>query len=238
MPWQSRLAAAQTLGRLSATRCQVHPGAPATFPLRVGNVGHTPLYCRRQPLARWLLSENGATRFAAGPRSALCRPTRKSPRAPHPQGAPGEGRHVSVRMPAQIRADDYFLGFLVSPVVTSPAVRAVNDVGRPGRTRRARARAPPLLRPGSSICPHSFGRALSRAREGQEQPASRRSSSRPTPQVSGVVAPRPRVIMEPAHLLPPGLYWDVPIALVVVAWPGLVHGALDARLQRYRPAHR
>jgi hypothetical protein len=36
---------------------------------------------------------------------------------------------ITVDVPASLRPNDYFLGFLVSPVISGPALRAVNQVG-------------------------------------------------------------------------------------------------------------
>jgi hypothetical protein len=56
--------------------------------------------------------------------------------------------------------------------------------------------------------------------------------------VSGHVAARPAVIMEPAHLLPPGQHWDIPVSWK--SWLGLgwytVHATLVYNVTDQRTA--
>ena len=209
-----------------ATPLQVHPGALASFQLRIGNVGHTPLTVLVTP-RKVLLSEDGATRFAEVPDPLFAGVTRIVPARLTLKGRQEKVVTVSVRMPAQIHADDYFLGFLVSPVITSSAVRAVNDVGALVVLDVPGPRAPrlaawfvhlPLIVWASSV------KADVRAKSTGISTLQFTTDTL----VSGVVAPRPRVIMEPPHLLPPGLYWDVPIGWS--SWLGLgwyrVHSTL------------
>jgi hypothetical protein len=228
------LAAADLSVTYPATPVQVHPGALATFQLRIGNVGHTPLTVIVSP-RKVLLSENGATSFATTPDPMFAGDIHIVPARLALKGRQEKVVTVSVRMPAQLPANDYFLGFLVSPVVTSPAVRAINDVGALVVLDVPGVRAPRL----AAWFVHLPHIVLGSSVKGQVRAKSTGISTlqfTTDTLISGVVAPRPRVIMEPPHLLPPGLYWDVPVAWS--SWLGLgwytVHSTLVYNLTAQR----
>ena len=219
-----------------ATPLQVQPGALATFPLHIGNTGHSPLTVLVSP-RKVLLSEDGVTNFAVRPDPLFAGLPHIVPARFTLKGRQEKVVTVSLRMPAQLRPDDYFLGFLVSPVITSPSVRAVNDVGALVVLDIPGARAPRLAAWFVHL-PHIVWSSSVKAQVRAKSTGVSTLQFTTDTLISGLVAPRPRVIMEPPHLLPPGLYWDVPVACVVVARAGLVHDPFDPRLQPHRPAHR
>lgn len=200
-----------------ATPVQAAPGATATFQLRIGNTGHTPLAVTISP-RKVVLAANGATSFAATPDPMFAGDIRIAPAHLTLKGRQEKAVTVTVHMPAQIRPDDYFLGFLVSPVVGSSVVRAVNDVGALVVVNVPGARSPRLSASFEHLPSIVWGTKVKAVIRARSTGISTLQFTTDT-LVSGIVAPRPRVIMEPAHLLPPGLHWDVPVSWS--SWLGL-----------------
>ena len=199
----STMAAADLSVTYPATPLQVQPGALATFPLHIGNTGHSPLTVLVSP-RKVLLSENGVTNFASDPDPLFAGLLHIVPARFTLKGRQEKVVTVSLRMPAQLRPDDYFLGFLVSPVITSPSVRAVNDVGALVVLDIPGARAPRLAAWFVHL-PHIVWSSSVKAQVRAKSTGVSTLQFTTDTLISGLVAPRPRVIMEPPHLLPRAL---------------------------------
>ena len=106
----------------------VKPGAQTTFTLRVADVGQDPLTVTINP-RQVKLSENGQTQFLAAPDPLFAGCTHIVPEELHLKARQERAVTITVSVPANVRPNDYFVGFLVSPVITGPALRAINDVG-------------------------------------------------------------------------------------------------------------
>ena len=187
----------------------VKPGAQTTFTLRVADVGKDPLSVTIS--ARQVkLSANGQTQFMDAPDAVFAGGTHISPEQMRLKARQAREVTITVDVPAGLRPNDYFLGFLVSPVVTGPALRAVNQVGALVVLDVAGARETNLAASYvdlPSVVWSSSVSAYARARNTGVSTLQFAS----TTLVTGRVAPRPASIWEKPHLLPSGLTWDVPI---------------------------
>ena len=195
------------------------PGAVAVATLKVGNLGNSPLDVRITPESVKLL-DNGHTQLVAGadPRFAgriSIAPDHLS--LPARQERPVQ---VSVDMPNGLRPDDYFLGFLVSPVINSPSISVQNDIGGlvvlnvPGpRERKLSAKF--LGLPWLNVSFSASASGIVRARSTGTSTVQFSTTS----QISGWPSPKASYLTVPAHLLPPGLTRDVPVH--VSSWLGL-----------------
>jgi hypothetical protein len=195
------------------------PGTVATTTLTVGNIGHGPLDVNIITRSVLLL-DNGKTRLMAGPDPRFAGRVSIVPSQLSLPARQERTVQVSVNMPSGLRPDDYFLGFLVSPVINSPSVSVVNDIGGlvvfdvPGpRDRKLTARylGLPWLNVSMSASASGSVRAKSVGT------ATLQFST--TEELSGWPSPKPSFLTVPAHLLPPGLTRDMPVH--VSSWLGL-----------------
>ena len=197
----------------------VTPGTVATTTLTVGNLGFNPLDVRIIT-ERVKLLDNGKTRLTEGadPRFAgrvSITPSLLTLPARHEQTV-----NVSVNIPNGLKPDDYFLGFLISPIINSTSVTVENDIGTlvvlnvPGpRNRRLIANyvGLPLL---------NF--SLSSSVSGLVRPKSVGTATvqfTTTMETSGWPTPTTSYRTEPPYLLPPGLTRDIPLHFS--SWLGL-----------------
>jgi hypothetical protein len=195
------------------------PGATATATLVVGNLAGAPLDVRIST-ERVQLLDDGKTRFIEGPDPRFAGRVATTPDLLHLSGRQERQVQVSVDIPKALRPDDYFLGCLVSPIVSSSSVRVENDIGvlvvldvLGPRDRKLMAHyvGPPLL---------NF--SLSSSATGLVQAKSVGSATAQftsTVETTGWPSPRPSYGTEAPHLLPPGLTRDVPVR--VSSWLGL-----------------
>jgi hypothetical protein len=195
------------------------PGTVATATLTVGNLGHSSLDVRITPESVKLL-DNGHTQLVAGADPRFAGRISISPDQLTLPARQERTVQVSVNMPTGLRPDDYFLGFLVSPVINSPSVSVQNDIGGlvvlnvPGaRERKLTARF--LGLPWLNV-------SLSASASGIVQARSTGTSTvqfSTTSQISGWPSPKASYLTVPAHLLPPGLTRDIPVH--VSSWLGV-----------------
>jgi hypothetical protein len=189
----------------------VTPGTPATASLIVGNLGHDSLAVQISSQGVQLLN-NGKTRFdqPVDPRFAG-----RIHVAPATLTVPGRQKRVveiTVDVPPGLRPDDYFLGFLVTPIVNAPSVAVVNQVGglvvlnAPGpRLRRLTASVigPPRIR-------FTFGRSANGiVRVKNVGDATVQFAA--TTQTDGWPAASQPYRTDAPQLLPPGLSRDLPV---------------------------
>ena len=187
----------------------VKPGAQTTFTLRVADVGKNPMTVTIS--ARQVkLSANGQTQFMDAADPLFAGHTQIVPEQMRLKARQARDVTITVDVPANVGANDYFLGFLVSPVVNGAAVRAVNQVGAlvvldvPGPRETG-------LSASFVHLPHIVWSSSVSASVRARSTGVSTLQFTTTTLVSGHVAPRPPYIMEKAHLLPPGLTWDVPV---------------------------
>jgi hypothetical protein len=195
----------------------VVPGAPASFTLEVANVGTTPLKVTITA-ERVVLSQNGEAQLGQGPDPLFSSRTHISPPALSLAGRQERPVKITVDVPKSIRSDDYFLGFLVSPVITSSAVKAVNSVGALVVLNVPGARQPALTARYMDLPRFVFAgsvRGFIRAKSSGLTTVQFTTQT----EMSGFVTPRPTYLTEQSHLLPPGLTWDVPVHFS--SWLGL-----------------
>ncbi len=195
----------------------VVPGSRTSFKLLVTNIGPAPLTVG-VTAHQVVLADNGRTRFASGPDPRFSSGTTIEPE--QFTLAPGHRRDVlvTVLVPKSLTPDDYFLGWLVSPVLTSPAVAAVNEVGALVVLDVPGPRDPRLS--ATFVGLPSF--KLSGTADGYVQVTSTGTSTvsfTTDTEVSGFVHPSSSVIEEPPRLLPPTLTRDIPVSFS--SWLGL-----------------
>ena len=195
----------------------VKPGELASFKLQIGNVGHDAIDVTLAD-RRVVLSENGQTFFADTPDPVFAAGTRITPNRLHLRGRQQKSVTVTIRIPKDIRSDDYFIGILATPVVGPGVIRAVNNVGALIVLNVPGLRNPRLSAQFVNLPRVVFGSSVKGSLRARSTGVSTLQFTTDT-QVTGFVAPRPPVTMEPAHLLPPGLYWDVPVRWS--SWLGL-----------------
>ena len=140
----------------------VHPGETARIPIRVLNPGHQPVTATITGREVRLL-DDGVVRVGAGPDPAW---RGRVGFTPSLISLPAQGYadvRVNVEVPATLDPDLRFVGFLVSPVQTSPGqVQVINEIGSfvtldvPGpRSTRLRAK---LRLPGVTLGQEAAGR--------------------------------------------------------------------------------
>ncbi len=187
------------------------PGTVASTSLTVGNIGTTPLDVRITNQQVQLL-DNGHTRFLEGPDPEFAGRINIAPAALTLAPRSEQEVSISVNMPKTFPPDDYFLGFLVSPVINSESVAAVNDIGGlvilnvPGpRNRKLTATyvGPSLLNLSLSSSASGVVRVKSVGRSTAQFTTTMEISGWPTPKVS--------YLTKPLQLLPPGLSQDIPV---------------------------
>lgn len=198
---------------------QAVPGSTATSTLTVGNLGHSPLDVTIDTRSVTLLN-NGKTQFGDSPDPRFVGRITIAPNTLTLAGRQEGAVHISVAMPTGLPPDDYFLGFVVSPVINSASVAVQNDVGGlvvldvPGsRDRGLRARF---------IGPSSLSLSLSSSAAGIVQATSVGKSTvafTTTVDATGWPDPKPPYVEVNSQLLPPGLSRDIPIR--VSTWLGL-----------------
>jgi len=195
----------------------VAPGSTTSFKLLVTNIGHAPLTVV-VTAHQVLLADNGRTRFAPGPDPRFASGTTIKPEQFTLAASHRRDVMVSVFVPKSLTPDDYFLGWLVSPVLTAPAVAAVNEVGAlvvldvPGpRDPRLSASFVGLPSLNFSGTADGYVRVTSTG-------TSTVSFTTDT-EVTGFVHPSPSVIEEPPRLLPPTLTREIPVSFS--SWLGL-----------------
>jgi hypothetical protein len=193
--------------------------ATATTSLTVGNLGHSELDVTIDTRSVNLLN-NGKTRFGAGPDPRFAGRVTVTPSSLSLPARQERTVQVSVNMPAGLPPDDYFLGFLVSPVINSPSVAVVNDVGGlvvldvPGsRDRRLTAEfvGPSRLNVSLSGSASGFVRATSVGKSAL--------SFTTTVETTGWPSPAPPYVEDSSQILPSGLSRNVPVR--VTSWLGL-----------------
>lgn len=187
----------------------IQPGQPASTTIMVTDVGQDSISVAVTP-QRVLLGDNGVTHFAAQPDPLFTGRVRITPDrfdlAPHTHRPVA----IDVDVPAGITPDTYVLGFLVSPVVQSGSVEALNQIGAivaldvPGpRDRRLIAVFHlPRFRLSGSV--HGALRASNIGT------SALRFSTEAS--VSGVLVPDSHSLRVKPLLLPTGRFRDVPIA--------------------------
>ncbi len=197
----------------------VTPGTTATATLTVGNLGYSPLDVTIETRSVTLL-DNGKTRFGADPDPRFAGRITITPDALTLAARQETAVHVTVAMPTGLPPDDYFLGFLASPIINSASVAVQNDVGGlvvldvPGSRDRGLT--------AHFVGPSSLSISLSSSAAGMVRATSVGKSTvafTTTVDTSGWPAPKPTYVEENSHLLPPGLSRDIPIG--VSTWLGL-----------------
>ena len=187
------------------------PGTVAATTLTVGNIGTTPLEVRITNQQVQLL-DNGHTRFLEGVDPQFTGRIGITPNALTLAPRSEQKLNISVSMPKTIPPDDYFVGFLVSPVINSSSVAAVNDIGGlvvlnvPGpRSRQLTA---------AYVGPSWLNLSLSSSASGVVRVKSvGRSTAQftTTMEISGWPSPKVSYLTRPLQLLPPGLSQDIPV---------------------------
>jgi hypothetical protein len=200
-----------------STPIVVKAGERTSFTLSVANVGHTPFSV--QVVNRHvILLQNGQEQFGTQPDPTFAGRIHVSPQTLLLPGRREKQVTITVDVPGDLRSDDYFLGFLVSPVVTSSQVRAVNSVGALVVLNVPGSRAPKLTAHFVGLPHISFGGSVKGFVRAKSTGVTTVQFTTDT-QVTGFVSPRPNVLIDQAHLLPAGLTWDVPVHFS--SWLGL-----------------
>jgi hypothetical protein len=156
------------------------------------------------------LSANGQTQFMDSPDPLFAGGTTIDPEQMHLKARQEREVTITVMVPASVRSNDYFLGFLVSPVITGPALRAVNQVGALVVLDVAGPRQTGLSASFVDL-PHVVWSSSVKAFVRAKNTGVSTLQFTTTTLLTGHVAPRPASIWEKAHLLPTGLTWDVPV---------------------------
>lgn len=104
------------------------PGAVAKATLTVGNIGHSLLDVSIIAASVKLL-DNGGTQFLDHPDPLFAGRVSVVPDTLSLPARTERHVQISVRMPSDLQPNDYFLGFLVSPIINSSSVAVVNDIG-------------------------------------------------------------------------------------------------------------
>lgn len=187
------------------------PGAVAKATLTVGNVGHSLLDVNIIAAAVKLL-DNGGTEFLDHPDPLFAGRVSVVPDTLSLPARTERQVNISVRMPSGLQPNDYFLGFLVAPIINSSSVAVVNDIGAlvildiPGpRNRRLTAQ---IL--GLSWLNFSFSSSASGILRAKSIGVATLEFYT-TIEITGWPAAKPDYLTVPGHLLPPGLYRDAPL---------------------------
>jgi hypothetical protein len=198
----------------------VVPGKVATATLTVGNLGRTTLDVEITS-ERVVLLDNGGTRFAGAGSDPLF-----AGRIHIPQKflslPPRQERNViiSTEVPKGLKPNDYFLGFLVSPVINSASVTVQNDIGAlvvldvPG-PRHIKIVASFHGLPAFDFSLSSSASGFVRA----DNDGTSTVQFTTTTETGGWPSPRDANLEIPARLLPPGLFREFPVH--VSSWLGL-----------------
>ncbi len=195
------------------------PGTTATTTLTVGDLGHSKLDVTISTRSVELLN-NGKTRFGTGPDSRFAGRIAITPETL--SLSPREERKVkiAVAVPAGLAPGDYFLGFLVSPIINSASVAVENDIG--GLVIVDLPGARDLRLAGSFVGPSSLDLSFtSSAAETlrTESTGSSTVSYTTTVEKTGWPSPTPSYLEVNAELLPPGLSRTTPVG--VSSWLGI-----------------
>jgi hypothetical protein len=195
------------------------PGKVASTTFTVGNLGHNGLEVRIiAGLVR--LQDNGQTRFVEGSDPLFSGRISIVPDLLNLPARRERQVHISVNVPSGLTPNDYFLGFLVSPVINSSSVAVENDIGAlvvlnvPGsRDRKLVAK---LL--GLAFLNLSFSDSASGIVRAKSVGRSTLQFST-TNEISGWPSVTPSYFTVQPLLLPPGLSRDIPVR--VSSWLGL-----------------
>jgi hypothetical protein len=187
------------------------PGSPATAMLTVGNLSQGPLPVRVTAVGVQLL-DNGKTRLGQSDDPRFAGRVHINPGALTIQARHKATVEITVDVPSGLQPDDYFLGFLVTPILNAPSVTVVNQIGAlvvldvPGpRLRKLTARAigPPRVR-------FTFGRSAAGTVRVTNVGAATVPFSATTETQGWPAASQPYRV-EPRQVLPPGLSRDTPL---------------------------
>ena len=195
------------------------PGTVSTATLTVGNIGHNQLNVRIITEEVRLL-DNGQTRFVKGLDPRFAGRIRIVPNDLSLPARRERTVQVSVNVPRGLPPDDYFLGFLVVPVINAPGVVVQNDIGAlvilnvPGR-RNPKLTAQYLGLPWMNL---SFSDSASGFIRAKSVGTSTLEFSTTT-EIGGWPSATPNYLTVLPHLLPPGLIRDMPVQ--VSSWLGL-----------------
>jgi hypothetical protein len=134
--------------------------------------------------------------------------------------AAGQERRVriKVQVPSRLAPNDYFVGFLVSPVVTGGQVRVLNDVGAFVILDVPGPRHQKLTATFVGLPSLSFSNGVSASIRVRSVGAADADFTS-TIEVSGFVTPHPRVVELPPYLAPPGTDRTIPVHFS--SWLGL-----------------
>jgi hypothetical protein len=187
------------------------PGAVAATTLTVGNLGHGVLDVSIIAASVTLL-DNGGTRFSEPADPLFVGRTSVVPNMLSLAGHQERRVRISVHMPTGLSPNDYFLGFLVTPLINASSVTVVNDIGAlvvlnvPGpRFRKLTA---------SFLGLSWLNLSLSGAASGIVRVKSVGASTLQfdtTTEINGWPSAKPSYFTVQPHLLPPGLYRDIPV---------------------------
>ena len=210
-----------------STPIVVKAGEQTSFTLFVANVGHTAFKVEIVN-RRVILLQNGQEQFGTQPDPGFAGRIHISPQTLTLPARREKQVTITVDVPGNLRSDDYFLGFLVSPVVTSSSpVRAVNSVGALVVLNVPGSRKPQLTAQFVGLPHIVFGDSVKGFVRAKSTGVTTVQFTTDT-QITGFVAPRPNVLIDQAHLLPAGLTWDVPVHFT--SWLGLGWYTIHATL--------
>lgn len=192
-------------------------GKPISFDLRVDNVGSTPLEATVKERGV-VLGNNGHTTLTSAPDSTFGSVTKI---VPDHMVIAAHGRHVvtvTVQVPKDLSPNDYFLGFLVSPIVPSGSVSVPSDVGAfvvlnvPGP--RFMQLTTSVLDVPTVVFSNSVRAIVRVANTGKAVTAFSTDI-----QITGFVTPTPSLVQKQSQIVPPGHFRDELIK--VHSWLGL-----------------
>jgi hypothetical protein len=104
------------------------PGATASATVTLSNLGDEPLPVSVES-RKVELFDNGRTRLTAGTNPEFAGRVSISPMSVTVPARHQVPVQISVSVPANLKPNDYFLGFLVSPIVSGPSTVVENDIG-------------------------------------------------------------------------------------------------------------
>ncbi len=195
------------------------PGSVAIAALTVGNIGHDPLEVQITPEEVQLL-DNGKTRMVPGTDPQFAGKVSIAPASLNLAARSEQTAKISVGVPAGLGPDDYFLGFLISPIINSSSVAVQNDIGAIVTLDVAGPRDRRLV--ASYVGVPAVSLSLSGSASGVVRAENVGRSTlqfSTTIETAGWPAPNPSYATDKAHLLPPGLTWDMPVN--VTSWLGI-----------------
>ncbi len=106
----------------------VEPGDTAKVTLSVADVGSEPLTVTITP-SRVRLLDDGQTQFLPTPDPQFAHRIQIVPEEFELKAGQAKQVRIRIETPENLRPDDYYLGFLATPEVTSGQIRTVNAVG-------------------------------------------------------------------------------------------------------------